>query len=120
MTEDQIERNQKLKIIGKAIMPSEQEIAVNSRSRSAVLRVAEVIMIFNRYDRYPLWRIIVDDIFQANKTVMLLLIALLISAVSTIWVTHLTRLAISERISCRRNIKHCRAKHLICVWKTVH
>ncbi|MDK9430021.1 cell division protein FtsL [Gallibacterium anatis] len=54
-------------------------------------------MIFNRYDRYPLWRIIVDDIFQANKTVMLLLIALLISAVSTIWVTHLTRLAISEK-----------------------
>jgi 16S rRNA (cytosine1402-N4)-methyltransferase len=44
LTEDQIERNQKLKIIGKAIMPSEQEIAVNSRSRSAVLRVAERLL----------------------------------------------------------------------------
>lgn len=44
LTEDQIERNQKLKIIGKAIMPSEQEIAVNSRSRSAVLRIAERLL----------------------------------------------------------------------------
>ncbi|MFC0323626.1 16S rRNA (cytosine(1402)-N(4))-methyltransferase RsmH [Gallibacterium melopsittaci] len=41
LTEDQIERNQKLKTIGKAVMPTEAEIAVNSRSRSAVLRVAE-------------------------------------------------------------------------------
>ncbi|WKT01034.1 cell division protein FtsL [Gallibacterium salpingitidis] len=52
---------------------------------------------FKTYDRYPLWRIIVDDIFQANKTVMLLLIALLITAVSTVWITHLTRLAINEK-----------------------
>lgn len=41
LTEAQIERNQKLKLIGKAIMPTEAELAVNSRSRSAVLRVAE-------------------------------------------------------------------------------
>jgi 16S rRNA (cytosine1402-N4)-methyltransferase len=33
--------NKKLKIVGKAIKPSEQELAVNRRSRSAVLRVAE-------------------------------------------------------------------------------
>lgn len=43
LREDQIQRNQTLKIIGKAIMPTEQEIQVNSRSRSAVLRVAEKI-----------------------------------------------------------------------------
>lgn len=54
-------------------------------------------MIFKSYDRYPLWRIIVDDIFQANKTVMLLLFALLLVAVSTVWITHLTRLAINEK-----------------------
>lgn len=41
LTEDQIQRNQRLKIIGKALMPTAEEIAVNSRSRSAVLRVAE-------------------------------------------------------------------------------
>ena len=43
LRDDQIERNQTLKLIGKAIMPSEGEIAHNPRSRSAVLRVAERI-----------------------------------------------------------------------------
>ena len=43
LRDDQIERNQTLKLIGKAIMPSETEIAHNPRSRSAVLRVAERI-----------------------------------------------------------------------------
>ncbi|PJG85574.1 16S rRNA (cytosine(1402)-N(4))-methyltransferase RsmH [Conservatibacter flavescens] len=41
LREDQIQRNQKLNVIGKAIMPTEQEISLNPRSRSAVLRVAE-------------------------------------------------------------------------------
>lgn len=43
LREDQIQRNQKLKIIGKAIMPTKAEIDINPRSRSAVLRVAERI-----------------------------------------------------------------------------
>lgn len=43
LREDQIQRNQTLKVIGKAIQPSESEIAANPRSRSAVLRVAERI-----------------------------------------------------------------------------
>ena len=41
LREDQIQRNQTLKVIGKAIMPTEVEIAQNPRARSAVLRVAE-------------------------------------------------------------------------------
>lgn len=41
LREDQIQRNQKLKTVGKAILPSEAEIQANPRSRSAVLRVAE-------------------------------------------------------------------------------
>ena len=41
LREDQIQRNQKLKIIGKVIQPSEAEISANPRSRSAVLRIAE-------------------------------------------------------------------------------
>ncbi|WP_455648233.1 16S rRNA (cytosine(1402)-N(4))-methyltransferase RsmH [Lonepinella koalarum] len=41
LREDQIQRNQTLKTIGKAIQASEQEIALNPRSRSAVLRIAE-------------------------------------------------------------------------------
>ena len=43
LREDQIQRNQKLKIIGKAIQPSDAEVEMNPRSRSAVLRVAEKI-----------------------------------------------------------------------------
>ncbi|QPB42155.1 16S rRNA (cytosine(1402)-N(4))-methyltransferase RsmH [Rodentibacter haemolyticus] len=43
LREDQIQRNQKLKTIGKAIQPSEAEIQANPRSRSAVLRIAERI-----------------------------------------------------------------------------
>lgn len=41
LREDQIQRNQTLKVIGKAIMPTDAEIAQNPRARSAVLRVAE-------------------------------------------------------------------------------
>lgn len=39
--ESELNKNIPLKTIGKAIMPSEAEIAANPRSRSAVLRVAE-------------------------------------------------------------------------------
>lgn len=39
--ESDIDRQQKLKVIGKAIKPTAQEIAQNSRSRSAVLRIGE-------------------------------------------------------------------------------
>lgn len=43
LREDQIQRNQKLITVGKAIMPTQEEINLNSRSRSAVLRIAERI-----------------------------------------------------------------------------
>ena len=37
----------KLKLIGKAVRPSEQEISVNPRARSAIMRVAEKIISSN-------------------------------------------------------------------------
>ncbi|OOF82215.1 16S rRNA (cytosine(1402)-N(4))-methyltransferase RsmH [Rodentibacter ratti] len=43
LREDQIQRTQKLKPIGKTIQPSEAEIQANPRSRSAILRIAEKI-----------------------------------------------------------------------------
>ncbi|TCP95000.1 16S rRNA (cytosine1402-N4)-methyltransferase [Cricetibacter osteomyelitidis] len=43
LRDDQIQRNQTLKTIGKAVMPSAVEIEQNPRSRSAVLRIAERI-----------------------------------------------------------------------------
>lgn len=41
LREDQIQRHCTLKTIGKSIRPDEREIAMNPRSRSAVLRIAE-------------------------------------------------------------------------------
>jgi len=41
LTEDQIKRDTPLKLVGKAIMPSDDELQHNVRARSAVLRVAE-------------------------------------------------------------------------------
>lgn len=41
LREDQIQRSETLKLVGKAIMPSAIEIQANPRCRSSVLRVAE-------------------------------------------------------------------------------
>lgn len=41
LTDEQLKQNLTLKAVGKAIKPSDQEIALNPRSRSSVLRVAE-------------------------------------------------------------------------------
>lgn len=41
LTEAELKRDMALKLIGKAMMPSDQELAHNPRARSAVLRVAE-------------------------------------------------------------------------------
>lgn len=43
LREDQINKNQTLKVIGKAIMPTEEEMQANPRSRRRLLRVAERI-----------------------------------------------------------------------------
>lgn len=41
LTAAQMNQRTELKLVGKAIMPSEQELAANPRARSAVLRIAE-------------------------------------------------------------------------------
>ncbi len=41
LTEEQLNKGKKLKAIGKATKPSKEEVAVNARSRSSVLRVAQ-------------------------------------------------------------------------------
>lgn len=46
--------------------------------------------------RYPLSQILVEDLFSANKLVVLLLLGILISAMATVWMTHQTRRLISE------------------------
>ncbi|OOF58682.1 cell division protein FtsL [Rodentibacter genomosp. 2] len=47
-------------------------------------------------ERYPLQNLLVEDLFSANKLVSLLLLLILISAMTTIWLTHQTRGLISE------------------------
>ena len=50
----------------------------------------------NNKPRYPLQQILIEDLFSSNKLVVLLLVAILISSMSVIWVTHQTRRLISE------------------------
>ena len=50
----------------------------------------------NNKPRYPLQLILVEDLFSSNKLIVLLLVAILISSMSVIWVTHQTRRLISE------------------------
>lgn len=50
----------------------------------------------NNKPRYPLQQILVEDLFSSNKLIVLLLVAIFISSMSVIWVTHQTRRLISE------------------------
>lgn len=47
--------------------------------------------------RYPLQKIVLEDICSANKTVVLLLLAIVSTALATVWITHQTRLLVSEK-----------------------
>lgn len=48
-------------------------------------------------ERYPLTKIISDDLINHNKLAILLLIGVVITALGTIWVTHQTRLLTAEQ-----------------------
>ncbi|UXN34207.1 cell division protein FtsL [Avibacterium paragallinarum] len=48
-------------------------------------------------ERYPLRQILLEDLFASNKLVLFLFIAVLVSALGTIWITHQTRGLIAEK-----------------------
>lgn len=48
-------------------------------------------------DRYPLQELLIKDLLLANKIVIVLLLAIVISAIGTVWLTHQTRLLVSEK-----------------------
>ncbi|MFD0965635.1 cell division protein FtsL [Seminibacterium arietis] len=48
-------------------------------------------------ERYPLRNIILEDLFVANKLPILLLIAVVVTALGTIWLTNSTRVLVSEK-----------------------
>ncbi|MDH2925249.1 cell division protein FtsL [Nicoletella semolina] len=47
--------------------------------------------------RYPLHQIILDDLTSYNKVAIMLLVAIVASAIATIWITHQTRLVTAEQ-----------------------
>ncbi|MGX2968954.1 cell division protein FtsL [Ursidibacter sp. B-7004-1] len=48
-------------------------------------------------ERYPLRQVILDDLTSHNKIALLLLLLVIVSAVSTVWVTHKTRILTAEQ-----------------------
>lgn len=48
-------------------------------------------------ERYPLHQIILDDLMGHNKVALLLVIAIVFTALATIWITHHTRLLTAEQ-----------------------
>ena len=48
-------------------------------------------------DRYPLQEIIIEDLFTSNKLVLILLLAITLSALGTVWLTHQTRGLVAEK-----------------------
>ncbi|WP_109427201.1 cell division protein FtsL [Aggregatibacter kilianii] len=48
-------------------------------------------------DRFPLQEIIMEDLFTSNKLVLILLFAITVSALGTVWITHQTRGLVAEK-----------------------
>ena len=48
-------------------------------------------------DRFPLQEIIMEDLFTSNKLVLILLLAITVSALGTVWITHRTRGLVAEK-----------------------
>ncbi|QIW15579.1 cell division protein FtsL [Pasteurellaceae bacterium RH1A] len=48
-------------------------------------------------EKFPLRQVILDDLFAHNKVALILLLAVIITALGTIWVTHQTRLLTAEQ-----------------------
>ena len=48
-------------------------------------------------DRFPLRNIILEDLFTSNKLVLILLLAITLSALGTVWLTHQTRGLVAEK-----------------------
>lgn len=52
---------------------------------------------FKRNERYPLYQIILYDLYTANKTVIFLVLAVVITSIATVWVTYQTRFLVEEK-----------------------
>ncbi|WP_273381723.1 cell division protein FtsL [Actinobacillus porcinus] len=48
-------------------------------------------------ERYPLQYVVIQDLFEMNKTVAVLIFLIAVTAVSTVWVTYQTRMLVAEK-----------------------
>lgn len=48
-------------------------------------------------ERYPLQYVVLQDLFELNKTVIALILLIAVTAVGTVWITHQTRLLVAEK-----------------------
>lgn len=52
---------------------------------------------FEKTERHPLRELVLDDIFSSNKLLLALIVALVATMTSTIWLTHQTRQLVSDK-----------------------
>lgn len=63
-------------------------------------------------ERYPLRQVILDDLIGHNKVALLLLIAVITTAISTIWIVHQTRLLVAEQGKLIQSIQQFENKYV--------
>lgn len=49
------------------------------------------------FERYPLYKVIFEDLVSANKLLIVLTILVVLSALSTVWITHQTRILVAKK-----------------------
>lgn len=52
---------------------------------------------FKNNERYPLYQVILSDLYTANKLVIFLVLSVVVTSIATIWVTYQTRLLVEEK-----------------------
>lgn len=63
-------------------------------------------------DRYPLRQVIIDDLIAHNKLVILLLILLIATCISTVWITNQTRSLITQKAQLFKENKYLDDQYL--------
>lgn len=51
-----------------------------------------------KIERYPLYKVIFEDLVSANKLLIVLTILVVLSALSTVWITYQTRILVAKKV----------------------
>ncbi|AWX14517.1 cell division protein FtsL [Mergibacter septicus] len=52
---------------------------------------------FKKNERYPLYQVILSDLYTSNKLLIFLVLSVLATAMATVWITYQTRLLVEEK-----------------------